>query len=203
MDLHVHDASSGLGQREMDICVVCRLVVLMLAGGGFATAALVTTVGPPLLGEGPSAGVDFQRTYERAFFVNGGGDYTAPAQRVADFLEGRASTGELDTSYTFGVRPGRIDRLLPERAKNILCRALVRFDDMIDGFAGPEGVLVGLESRSSGPVRMPRDRDTFRAEGFANLFPVGEGAGFAGGIMSAALDGARAALAILRCGVAP
>ena len=74
---------------------------------------------------------------------------------------------------------------------------------MIDGFAAPEGVLVGVESRSSGPVRMPRDRETFRAEGFTNLFPVGEGAGFAGGIMSAALDGARAALAMLRCGVAP
>ncbi len=169
----------------------------------FANAAVVTTFGPKQFGDGPFAGVEFQRKYERAFFADGGGDYTAPAQRVADFLDGRESTADLDTSYTFGARPGRIDLLLPPRARDALRRAFARFDGMIDGFAGPEGVLVGVESRSSGPVRMPRDRETFRAEGFANLFPIGEGAGFAGGIMSAALDGARAALAVLRCGVAP
>jgi len=78
---------------------------------------------------------------------------------------------------------------------------LLRFDAQIPGFAGDEALLVGIESRSSGPVRMPRDEQTRRAQGFANLFPVGEGAGYAGGIMSAAIDGARSARALLVCGV--
>ena len=78
--------------------------------------------------------------------------------------------------------------------------ALARFDRQIPGFAGPEGVLVGLESRSSGPLRLPRDPESFAAEGFTNLYPVGEGAGYAGGIMSAALDGARSAKRFLARG---
>ena len=82
-----------------------------------------------------------------------------------------------------------------------LRHALVRFERTIPGYAGAEGLLVGIESRSSGPVRIPRDPETLRARGFANLFPVGEGAGSAGGIMSAAIDGARAAQALLRDGL--
>jgi uncharacterized FAD-dependent dehydrogenase len=167
----------------------------------WANAALVTTFGPDEFGPGPFAGVAFQRDYERAFFLAGGGDYTAPAQRAPDFMAGRASEGDLDSSYTFGTRPGRIDELLPPRGRDALRRALEKFDRMVEGFAGPDGVLVGVESRSSGPVRMPRDRETFRARGFANLYPVGEGAGFAGGIMSAALDGARCAQALLTTGI--
>ena len=167
----------------------------------WANAAVVTTFGPDdyaAYGDGPFAGVAFQRHYERAFFEAGGGDYTAPAQRVPDFLGGRRSRGDLQTSYTFGAVPGRIDRLLPERARDALRRALARFDRQIPGFAGPEGMLVGVESRSSGPVRIPRDRRTFVAEGWCNIYPAGEGAGYAGGIMSAALDGAHCAQAWLR-----
>lgn len=156
----------------------------------WANAAVVVTVSP-------EDGVAFQREYERVFFEAGGSDYTAPAQRAPDFLAGRESTGPLDSSYTFGTRPGRIDALLPGQVRDALRRALERFDGMIEGFAGPQGLLVGVESRSSGPVRIARDRETFRAAGFANLYPVGEGAGYAGGIMSAALDGARCAQAML------
>jgi len=166
----------------------------------WANAAIVTTFGPDdyaAYGAGPFAGVAFQRSLERAFFEAGGGDYTAPAQRVPDFLAGRESAGSLATSYTFGARPGRIDLLLPERGRRALARALVRFDDMLAGFAGPEGLLVGVEARSSGPVRMTRDRVTRTAAGFENLYPVGEGAGYAGGIMSAAVDGARSAQVLL------
>jgi hypothetical protein len=100
------------------------------------------------------------------------------------------------------MTPGRIDALLPVRVRDALRHALVRFERQIPGYAGPEGLLVGLESRSSGPVRIPRDPETLCARGFANLFPVGEGAGYAGGIMSAAIDGARAAQVLLRDGVA-
>jgi len=91
---------------------------------------------------------------------------------------------------------------VPVMLRDALRRALANFDRSIPGFAGESGLLVGIESRSSGPVRMPRDRETRRARGFTNLYPVGEGAGYAGGIMSAALDGAHSALALLERGLA-
>jgi uncharacterized FAD-dependent dehydrogenase len=167
----------------------------------FANAAIVTTLGPREFGTGAFDGVALQERIEQAAFEAGGSDYTAPAQRVPDFLAAREGVGPLRTSYRFGVRPGRVDRLLPDLVRSALVRALVRFDHSIPGFAGPEAVMVGVETRSSGPVRLPRDRETFRAAGFANVFPCGEGAGWAGGIMSAAIDGARAAQALLRFGI--
>jgi len=159
----------------------------------WASAALVTTLGPEDFGPGPLAGVDFQESLERLFFEAGGSDYTAPAQRASDFLAGRATENPQSTSYSFGTRPARIDELLPKRVRDAITAALRRFDRQITGFAGPDGLLVGLESRSSGPVRLTRDPETYVAAGFSNLYPVGEGAGYAGGIMSAAIDGARAA----------
>ncbi len=163
----------------------------------YANAAIVTTLGPGEFGSGVFAGVELQESLERRFFDAGGGDYTAPAQSAPDFLAGTTSTETIRSSYRFGTTPARIDALLPDRVRDALRHALVRFERSIPGFAGAEGLLIGLESRSSGPIRIPRDRDTFRARGFANLFPVGEGAGYAGGIMSAAIDGARAAQALL------
>ena len=171
----------------------------------WANAALVTTFGPDdyaAFGEGPFAGVAFQRHFEQLCFARGGSDYTAPAQRVPDFLASRDSSAAMRTSYTFGVRPGRLDQLLPERAVEALRRAIRHFDRRIPGFGSEEGILVGVEARSSGPVRSPREATSRRAEGFANLYPIGEGAGYAGGIMSAALDGARSAHAFLRQTVA-
>lgn len=167
----------------------------------FANAAVVTTLGPREYGAGPFAGVAFQAELERAAFAAGGGDYTAPAQAVPDFLAGRPSAGLARTSYRFGTRPARLDRLLPEPVHRAVARGLAAFEREIPGFAGAEGILVGVETRSSGPVRMPRHAEHFTAEGFANLYPCGEGAGYAGGIMSAAIDGARAAQALLRLGI--
>jgi len=167
----------------------------------WANAAVVTTLTPDEFAamgfEGPLAGVELQRALEQRFFAAGGGTYAAPAQRAPDFLAGRESAGELQTSYGFGAVPGRIDQLLPPKVRDAIAEALPRFDRTIPGFAGPEGLLVGIETRSSGPVRMTRDRETRRALGFANLYPAGEGAGYAGGIMSAAIDGVRAARAAL------
>ena len=159
----------------------------------WANAAIVTTFGPEEFGAGPFDGVEFQQTLERRFFEAGGGDYTAPAQQADDFLAGRETRVPRRSSLVFGTCPGRIDRLLPERARSAIAAALRKFDRQIPGFAGPAGLLVGLESRSSGPVRLPRDRESLLARGFSNLYPIGEGAGYAGGIMSAAIDGARAA----------
>jgi uncharacterized FAD-dependent dehydrogenase len=159
----------------------------------WANAAIVTTFGPDDFGSDPFDGVRFQREIESRFFVSGGGDYSAPAQAANDFLARRASRKLRRTSYTFGHRSMRIDELLPTRARDAIGRALEKFERQLPGFASAEGVLVGVESRSSGPIRLPRDRESYRAIGVANLLPIGEGAGYAGGIMSAALDGARAA----------
>jgi len=167
----------------------------------FANAALVATLGPREFGAGAFDGVALQERLERAAFEAGGGDYTAPAQRAPDFVAGRASPDVGSVSYRFGTRPGRVDALLPKDVCAAIARALGRFDRAIPGFAGPEAMLVGVETRSSGPVRLPRDPERLRARGFANLFPCGEGAGYAGGIMSAAIDGARAAQALLEHGI--
>jgi len=164
----------------------------------WANAALVTTFGPKEYGPGPFAGVDFQETLERRFFEAGGGDYTAPAQRADDFLAGRPTARPRRSSYTFGTCPGRIDALLPPVARDAIARALLKYERQIPGFGSAAGLLVGLESRSSGPIRLLRDRDTSVADGFDNLYPIGEGAGYAGGIMSAAIDGARSALRYLQ-----
>lgn len=163
----------------------------------WANAALVTTLGPEHYGGGPFGGVALQRELEQRAFEAGGGDYTAPAQSAADFLAGRLGEEPRRSSFAFGTRPERLDLLLPARVREALRAALVAFDRAIPGFAGPEGLLVGVETRSSGAVRIPRDRRTRLARGFENLLPVGEGAGHAGGITSAALDGARAARAFL------
>ena len=166
----------------------------------WASAALVTTLGVKEYGVGPFAGVDFQEALERRFFDAGGGDYTAPAQGADDFLAARATVKPRHSTYTFGTRSGRIDTLLPPVARDAIARALLQYERRIPGFSSAAGLLVGLESRSSGPIRLPRDRDTLVADGFANLYPIGEGAGYAGGIMSAAIDGARSALRYLRGG---
>jgi uncharacterized FAD-dependent dehydrogenase len=167
----------------------------------YANAAIVATVDPSRSGTDPFGGVAFQRELERRFFEAGGSDYTAPAQRADDFLAGRVSRALPGTSFTFGVTPARIDALLPGDLRDAMRRALVRFERSIPGFAGAPGVLVGVETRSACPIRIPRDARTRRAEGFSNLYPAGEGAGFAGGIMSAAIDGARSALALLEHGI--
>ena len=167
----------------------------------WANAAVVTTLGPREFGVGAFAGVELQERLERTAFERGGGDYHAPAQRAPDFLAGRATAEPGRSSYRFGLRAERVDELLPAAVRDALRHALVRFDGSLPGYAGSDGLLVGIESRSSGPVRIARDPETLRAQGFANLFPVGEGAGSAGGIMSAAIDGARAAQALLRDGV--
>ncbi|MFT7670299.1 MAG: putative FAD-dependent dehydrogenase [Planctomycetota bacterium] len=167
----------------------------------WANSAIVTTYDESHFGAGPFAAVEFRKRLEEAFFEAGGSDFTAPAQSVPDFLAGRETSNPGRTSYTFGVAPGRIDQLLPANGVLAMRGALERFGDMLSGFTGDAGLLVGVESRSSGPIRMPRDRDTRLATDFLNLFPVGEGAGYSGGIMSAALDGVHSAQHLLRQGI--
>ncbi|HNR92956.1 MAG TPA: NAD(P)/FAD-dependent oxidoreductase [Dokdonella sp.] len=144
------------------------------------------------------AGIDFQRHWESLAFVAGGSDYSAPAQRVGDFLVGRASTalGEVVPSYTPGVKPADIATCLPAFAIEAMREAIPIFDRQIRGFALPDAVLTAVETRTSSPIRIRRDDDSLQSINVRGLYPAGEGAGYAGGILSAAIDGLRVAEAL-------
>ncbi len=143
----------------------------------------------------PLAGFDYQRHWEEKAFEVGGSNYFAPAQRVEDFLRGRASTdlGSVRPSYEPGVTPTDLSRCLPGFVVETLREAIPRIDRKLRGFAHPDAVIVGVETRSSSPARMTRDPDSLESVSVAGLYPAGEGAGYAGGIVSAAVDGMRIA----------
>ena len=136
------------------------------------------------------AGIDFQRHWESAAFVAGGRNYNAPAQRVADFLAGRPSTalGEVVPSYKPGVTPTDLRGCVPDYAIAAIREALPAFDRQIKGFAMDDAVLTGVETRTSSPIRIKRNA-AFESVNTRGLYPAGEGAGYAGGILSAAVDG--------------
>lgn len=147
----------------------------------------------------PLGGIDLQRILERAAATAGGGELRAPATRATDFLRHRASTTVPATSYQPGLCAGDIAAVLDATGLPLAARlreALPAFDRQMRGYITEDAVLVGVESRTSSPVRVPRDRDRLESPDLAGLYPCGEGAGYAGGIVSAALDGIRVARAI-------
>ncbi len=164
-------------------------------GGENANAALLVTVNPAEFpGDGPLAGMYWQRQIEETAFKVGGGSYRAPAQTVGDFLAVRSSAGPAGVKPTYrpGVAWGSLDAVLPEKITRALRQAIPALDGNLKGFADPTAVLTAPETRSSSPVRIIRadDRQSPQLRG---LYPVGEGAGYAGGIMSAAIDGIESA----------
>ena len=167
----------------------------------YANSGLVTEVRPAdfehLRAEwGELAGLKFQQQFEEMARRNGGDRQIAPAQRVADFVAGRASASLARTSYIPGIVPSRLDRWMPGFIAQGLRQGLATFGRRMRGFVTNEAVVVGVESRTSSPVRIPRDPATLMHHETAGLFPAGEGAGYAGGIISAALDGERIAEAV-------
>ena len=162
----------------------------------WANAALIVQVGVADYGASdPMAGVRFQAAIEEASARLADGR-RAPAQRVVDLLEGRASTELPRVSYPLGVVPTDLRALLPAPVVEGMRRALLKFEKEIPGYAGPEGVLIAPETRTTSPLRFVRG-DDLQSRTLPGLYPSGEGAGFAGGIISAALDGLRVAQAIL------
>jgi uncharacterized FAD-dependent dehydrogenase len=147
---------------------------------------------------GPEAlkAMEFQGLIEQKAFEVAGSDLSAPAQRVEDFLRGKESISNIETSYIPGVRNVNLDEVLPKAFANRMKEALVHFGKIMPGYAGKNAVLVGVESRTSSPVRIPRDKESLQHPQFSNFYPCGEGAGYAGGIMSAALDGIACATAL-------
>ena len=167
--------------------------------GENANAALLVTL---KTGDFPGtdvlAGMRWQRQIEQAAYRCGGGDYRAPAQLVGDFLAGRPSTGpgRVQPSYRPGVSWGDLRRVLPEKITGVLARAIPALGQKLRGFDDPEAVLTGPETRSSSPVRILRGADL--SSPIRGLYPCGEGAGYAGGITSAAVDGLRCAEAVMK-----
>ena len=162
-----------------------------------ANAGMVVGISPEDYPGDVLSGIAYQRHWESAAFEAGGGDYRAPAQLVGDFLAGRPSTslGDVLPSYKPGVTPTDLALCLPDFAVAAMREALLAFDQQLPGFARPDALMTGVETRTSSPIRIPRSFD-FQSVNTAGLFPAGEGAGYAGGILSAGVDGIRVAEAL-------
>jgi len=165
-----------------------------------ANSALVVSVEPGDFGDShPLAGMYFQRKWERLAYEVAGSDYSAPVQLLGDFMKGCVSKGygSVKPSYTGNTTLSDINLCLPEFVTTPMKESISIFDKKIKGFGSADAILTGVETRTSSPVRILRS-DTFEAIGFTGLFPAGEGAGYAGGIVSAAVDGIRIAEEVIR-----
>ncbi|MDU4960277.1 MAG: hypothetical protein E6X17_06400 [Sporomusaceae bacterium] len=207
-----HDKGSGRTAYSFCMCpgglvvaaaseaggVVTNGMSLYQRASGIANSALVVNVTPADYGGGVLDGIAFQRRYEQLAFRLGGGGYQAPAQTVGGFLAGGVArdSGLLAPSYRPGLAAVPLTQCLPDFVAHALMRALPDFGRKIRGFDHPEAVMTGVETRTSAPLRILRRE--FEAISTPGLYPIGEGAGYAGGIMSAALDGVNAALAVMR-----
>lgn len=158
----------------------------------YSNAAIVVSVHPDDLEDDPFAGVKFQQNIEKKAYNNGGGGFIAPAQTVNAFLKGQVDK-QIDTvSYLPGVVPGSLNEFLPAWIIELIKTGLKNFDKSMKGFL-EHGVLIGAETRTSSPVRILREKESCQAKSVENLYPVGEGAGYAGGIVSSAVDGIKVA----------
>ena len=165
-----------------------------------ANAAIVVGIDPEQdYPEHVLSGIDLQRDLEKAAYKLGGGDYKAPAQLVGDFLQDKPSTelGKVTPSYQPGVSLGDLSKALPLFAINAIREAIPAFDKKIKGFAMEDAILTGVETRSSAPICIKRDK-SFQSINTQGLYPAGEGAGYAGGILSAAIDGIKVAEAVAK-----
>ncbi|HEC58655.1 MAG TPA: NAD(P)/FAD-dependent oxidoreductase [Methylophaga sp.] len=163
-----------------------------------ANAAIVVGIDPEVDFPGyPLAGIDLQRDLEKLAYEVGGGDFRAPAQLVGDFLKNKPSTelGTVAPSYKPGVALGDLTQVLPSYAVAAIREAIPKFDDKIRGFAMADAILTGVETRTSAPICIQRGKD-FQSINTRGLYPAGEGAGYAGGIFSAAIDGIKVAQAV-------
>jgi uncharacterized FAD-dependent dehydrogenase len=178
--------------------VVTNGMSLFRRNAPWANSALIVTVGPKdFPSQGPLAGIEFQRKWEEKAFLLGGGNFKAPAQNLLDFLNGRDPGPIRETSFRPGVSPARLQECLPSFVVEGLREALPVFNRKMPGFCSPEAVLFGVETRTSSPLRILRGED-FQSRTVNGLYPCGEGSGYAGGIVSSALDGIKAAEAIMR-----
>lgn len=169
-----------------------------LRNGKNANSAILVNVTPDdFESNSPLAGIYFQKDLEEKAFVLGGKNYFAPIQRVEDFLKNKKSEyiGKVKPSYLPGVTLSNLQKILPTFVTNTLIKSIPYFDTKLKGFSEPDAILTGVETRSSSPVKIPRNENL--VSNITNLYPCGEGAGYAGGIMSASVDGIRCAISVL------
>lgn len=169
----------------------------------WANAALAVTVSSKdfsALGfHGPLAGVQFQREFEQRAANMGGGNFVVPVQTVKDFMDNKLSASKLpSSSYRLGVKAANLHDLFPVQITEALQHSIMAFDQELPGFISSDALLHGVETRTSSPVQIPRNPDTFESMSLRGLYPVGEGAGYAGGIVSAAVDGMYAGFALAK-----
>ena len=168
--------------------------------GKNANAAVVVSVGGADFANDPRQAIAFQRELEAGAYAAGrpAGEYAAPAENIQSFLEGRGQLkiSRVQPTYDRGVCPADLGALLPGELADTLRAGLRAYERKIAGYTAPEAILTGLETRTSSPVRLKRE-ENFECAQLAGLYPCGEGAGYAGGIMSAAVDGLRVARAII------
>ena len=210
----VHHAANGRSVYSFCMCPGGRVVAATSEEGRVVTngmsqysraefnanSGLVVGIDPARdYPDGPLAGIELQRHWESLAYVAGGSSYAAPGQKVGDFLAGRASTepGEVKPSYKPGVTLTDLSQCLPAFAIEAMREALPVFGRQIRGYDHPDVVMTGVETRTSSPVRITRGKD-FQSLTTERLFPAGEGAGYAGGILSAAIDGVKVAEAVAR-----
>lgn len=189
---YVIGGSSGPGQ------VVTNGMSYFKRDSGVANSALVATVNPSDWNNETLGGINLQEELERKAFIMGGENYHAPAQYLKDFLEGEASTSLQSSLATYkpGVTPVNLWNLLPRQIGEVMRRGIMYWGNKADGFINDEAVMTGIETRTSAPVRIVRD-EKYRSVSIDGIYPCGEGAGYAGGIVSAAVDGIKVAESII------
>ena len=163
-----------------------------------ANSALLVNITPDdFKDSSPLAGMYFQQNLEEKAFILGGSNYYAPIQRVQDFLENKKSTfiGNVKPTYLPGVTLSNLNDILPDFVSTTLKEGIIYFNSKLSGFANPDSLLTGVETRSSSPIRIIRN--SLLQSNIENVYPCGKGAGYAGGIMSASVDGIKCALQII------
>ena len=210
-----HKASSGRGVYTFCMCpggvvvpsasaagyLVTNGMSYHARDGANANSALIVTVTPDdFASSSPLAGIKFQKVLEEKAFELGGSNYKAPVQLVGDFLENRASKGlgEVMPTYFLGVKLANLNELFPPYISDALKEGIMALDQKLKGFAMDDAVLTAVESRTSSPIRVVRDGQTCASVSTKGLYPAGEGSGYAGGIVSAAIDGIKCAEALMR-----
>ena len=166
------------------------------ANSGIVTEVRLDDVAPYMEEHGVLAGLHYQSLLERSAFEEASGGVSAPAQRLTDFIKGKASQSLPECSFNPGITPSVMREWMPQSIYRPLAEGFKMFDSKMKGFVTQEAVVVGVESRTSSPVRIPRDADTLEHPATKGLYPAGEGAGYAGGILSAAMDGEKVADAV-------
>lgn len=182
---------------EKNTIVTNGMSYFLRDGKNANSAVLVNVVPDDFASNSPLAGIYFQKDLEEKAFNLGGSNYFAPVQRLEDFINNQKSTfiGTVKPSYLPGVTLSNLNEILPKFVSDTLKEGIEYFDKKLNGFADPDSILTGVETRSSSPVRIIRDENL--VSNITGLYPCGEGAGYAGGIMSAAVDGIKCAIAVL------